>query len=477
MVTENQDKQLVSLLRSARAVPHASAREKAVSAMAAAADLRNSAGALGQTCWQRLKLKRVLIAAAVGIVLVAPALWLTSHRGPSAALANMARAMAKVQSAHFTGVSLDSETGNYVPIECWVKGPTKLRLRTDGLEDEIHDGESRVVINFSTTPTIVRISSESMPDPAMAVGLSYLNLFRGEIALERMDMDNAQITSEEVTLPDGRAATVVEAVAGEERNVFTIAADTDLLISWESYHNGILRHKVRQIEYNIEIPDSVFAAKIPQGAIVVDRRVPASSAPEQPGRVPPAQAASAEEPILIGVTSGSCGSAFHTRLHFKVISGPATIVYLPNKNAYRVQGEVRVWGLGVDRVVKNTDFIAPAPPDMTVEQWREQQAEFARELARLMPPPEVQAQREAKRKELVTAGAKGLGTTGGMYSISGLSFEVLNNQMISVWYLPSRGEFYVMGKALVHRGDFSRIVEDGWVKVPGPPPELPEEAN
>ncbi len=427
----------------------------------------------------RLHLRRRLVLTTVIVVagvLAGLALWQSPGRRGDAALAAMVRAMTNVKSAHFIGEQLDLSTENYVPVECWVKGPTKLRFRTGEIEDEIHDGQKKVVINLRTDPPIVRISSEDMPDPGMAVGLrgaglSYLNLFRGEIALERMDMHDAQITSKEVTLPDGRAALVVEAVIREHCNIFTIAADTDLIISWERYDDGRLRHRIHQVEYDIEIPDSVFVAEIPEGAIVVDRRLAASTTPEQSGKV---SQVTLDEPVPICTLDGGyCGSPFHTRLNFKIISGPTTITYLPRENVYRVQGEARVRGLGVDKVVKNADFLAPEPPDVTVEQWHEQETRRRREAAR-MPPSEVKAWREAMGKELTAAGAKGLGSTGGMYSTGGISFEVLNNQMVEIWYLPSRNEFYVMGKVMVHRGNFSRIVEDGWVKVPGPAPKLPE---
>jgi outer membrane lipoprotein-sorting protein len=469
MTNKWNDKELSALLAASQPPLKPSLTDKALAEMTEAVRTRRTSSALTEK-------KKILAAAAVLALVAGLMFWLLPRRGLDSALANMARAMAQVQSAHCIGVSLDYDTGKYLPIECWVKGPTKMRLLTKGKEDEIHNGQTKTVINLQSTPTIVHISSEYGPDPAMGVGATYLNLFLGDIAKERTEGSGGQISSEKVTLPDGRPGFVVKSIKGEWRDIYTIAADTDLLVSWERYLKEKLTDRIERVEYNTRIPDSLFAAEIPKGAIIVNWPASPSSKPPKLPRTATTQFGTTEDiDMFQGSGRGSSfSSIFHTKLHFESTTDtPLSIVYRPTKNAYRVQGEVRVQGLGLDRIVKNSEFTAPEPPDVTYEKWKEQEAERARESARLNPSPEVLAWRKAKGRELAASGAKGFGMTCA-FSTGGYYFETLEPHRIEVWYSPSRKAFYVMGKAHVSGHGLDQIVEDDWIKAPSPPSELPE---
>jgi len=61
-----------------------------------------------------------------------------------------------------------------------------------------------------------------------------------------------------------------------------------------------------------------------------------------------------------------CGSSYHPRLRFEVLSeNGAEIFYVPHRNAYRILGKVRVLGMGLEKVVVNGEVRAPGPPE-----WR-----------------------------------------------------------------------------------------------------------
>jgi hypothetical protein len=130
-------------------------------------------------------------------------------------------------------------------------------------------------------------------------------------------------------------------------------------------------------------------------------------------------------------------------------------------------------------VVEDAEYVAPSPPDVTVAQWRAEEARQNAEMERHMPTPEMRAKWDAKARELKAMGAKHLCQCGGdccpagnLYG--GRTFEALDHD-VDLWYSPERGEYYVMGKARVHGWGTDQVVEDDWIKVPGPAPKLPKE--
>ncbi|UCC68785.1 MAG: hypothetical protein JSV79_02300, partial [Armatimonadota bacterium] len=143
MTSERHDKELADLLKAARALPGAGARHKAVSAMATAAGSRR---------WSSISWRRPVLAAAFVVVLVASGLWLLPKRH-TVALADVARAMASVQSAHFV-----VWTGQQPVGEVWVKGPEKCLIRAEGgLDVAADDGQRTISLERRGGPQLLAI--------------------------------------------------------------------------------------------------------------------------------------------------------------------------------------------------------------------------------------------------------------------------------------------------------------------------------
>jgi hypothetical protein len=289
-------------------------------------------------------------------------------------------------------------------------------------------------------------------------------------------------------LPGGRSVVVVDLTAGDQMTRMTVDEATDLVLRIEYYRGDALVGAIEQIEYNVDIPEEVFRAPIPEGAIVVDTTAQRQASPEQLARYADwlAKAKQLQGAVVVSQVDpgshGDCGTPFHHDLGFETLdNGGMILVYLPQRNSYRVFGRAMMhqgWP-GPGRVVENTEVVAPTRPDITVEQWQAEEARSRVEEERHMPTPEMRARWDAKAEELVAIGARHLvmcdmswpaGNRNG-----GCAFEGLNDRYVDIWYMPARGEYYVMGKARIYndRG-FDQTVEDGWIKVPGPPPELPD---
>ena len=190
--------------------------------------------------------------------------------------------------------------------------------------------------------------------------------------------------------------------------------------------------------------------------------------------------ASGKADLICRIPMGtSCGSAFHEGLRF-VDLGPSamTVFYLPERNAYRVFGKALVYEPEgtFKQVVEDGEVAMSLPPDHSSEEVRKQ--ETSPEL-----PADVKASREAKDRELRSAGAKqcsNFGGRGGMCGSpyhAGIIFENLGPYGMALYYLPDRNAYYVMGKARVYNmsGKGSKqVVEDGEIAAPGPPQNLAE---
>lgn len=410
--------------------------------------------------------------------------------------------MANVTSVHFVGSALDHKTGQRQSVEGWVKG-RKFRMVTKGSEEVVDDGERLVTVS-TTDDFIAALISPSGKYVALSEGTTYLDLFRGVLLEPGMEA----VRWDTVRLPDGRQAKKAILISpgspGLAKGVLIVDADTDLLLGLEKYdRDGRLVDKIERVEYDVEIPDSVFRIKIPKNAVVSDTTAPPSQASAEnwkrvqaavkrlgaKGAVvfwsasPGAQAA--------GGTSG--GGMFHPGLLLHPLDNNGTIMLYTPWNTYVVFGKVLIEdkkGRLPRRVVENEEFAAPGPPVRTIERMK---AEDARELADIkkhMPSPEVLARWDAKGKELAAAGAKLLVQSGGhcwpvgnvnRFGIAngGCDFEAQRQEgtgEIRIWYSPVRKEYYIMGKVRIHNDKgFDKTVEDGWIKVPGPPPKLPED--
>ena len=252
-------------------------------------------------------------------------------------------------------------------------------------------------------------------------------------------------------------------------------AETELLAQWEVYDlDGQLLQRLEKIEYDLDIPDSVFALAIPAGAVVTDlstadlrdlaaRRKATMEALDQSG-----QAWNTGR-----IRAGECGTEFHAGLRFRVLSPDGIgVYYFPNRNTYFIVGRALVMQRegGFRRVVEDAEVAAPRPPDHSTEAVR-------RKHAGPPLPADLKAEREAKAQELRAAGAElcskfgGRGMCGTPYH-AGINFESMDDHGMELFYLPDRNVYYVIGKARVHNmagPGSTQEIEDAEIAAPGPP--------
>jgi hypothetical protein len=446
------------LRKAAPAAPRVGWEQRAAEAMAQTAP-RSHTGR--RVAWWKLAPVGIVIA-----MLLPAAIWWLPRRG-GFALARVVRATAHVRSAHYVGWELGG-SGAREPKEAWIE-PKRVRMTEGEVIDDYLD-ESRFV-EIRTEDGQTRVTIDPLPDDvAKLLGESggYLQwLLWRQAAQEALDRRGETLADwERQRLPDGRRVVVADFTAGDRITRLTVDERTDLIMWVQSYRAGGLIGEIGPIEYNVDIPEEIFHYSIPEGAIVVDNTTEAASLLAK-GITPPD-----EELILTSPRTrrGSCGSPFHTRLRFwPVGEGVTGISYVPSRNSYRVVGKVRITGDGLDVTVENREYVLPFPPDVTVEEYQAEEARRNAEALRHMPPPEVERWREAERKELAAAGAQSLGMCDGWLAVGGYHFDMLNDRMIEVWYLRSTNAFYVMGKAHLTGHGTDQVVEDGWVKVSGPP--------
>lgn len=416
-------------------------------------------------------------------VLAGVALWLLPRRG-GFALADVAEAMARVRSAHFVGWDPGHpSSGGRDRREGWVERRRARSVEGDVI-DEFFDETRFVEIrreNGAVYATIRPVPAELAK--LLQDEMGYLKAFLWpQAAQEALERRGETVTKwERQRLSDGRVVVVVDLTAGDRMTRMTVDEATDLILRIEDYRGDTLVGAIEKIEYNVEIPEEVFQVAIPKGAIVVDTSSLSPASADQRSKYAGwlATAKQIEGAVILSQfgpgseSHGSCGTPFHHDLTFGVIdNGGMILVYLPDRNAYRVFGRALVHEGNSQRVVDNAEFAPATPPDVTVKQWKAEEARRDAEEKRRQPPPEVRAQWDAKAKELRAAGAKHLWFGGRGWPRVDLAFEPVTERFIDVWYSPARNEYYVMGKARVYdRRGFDQTVEDGWIKVPGPAPK------
>jgi hypothetical protein len=456
-------------------------KARALEAVARCRPVRTRLQPRGLAVSRRLVLTTAIVFAGV---LGGLALWQVPGRRGDAALAAVAEAMAHVRSAHFVGWDPHhGPSGGRDRIEGWFEPRRACETEGKGAFQIVTHLEENRAVEIRSENGITEVTINPLP-PELADSLKQrqgflraLPLMWPQAAEDELQRAGARVTrSERTRLHDGRSALVVDLTAGQRTRRLTVDEATNLVTRVQEYRGGALQGAIEKIEYNVDIPAKVFEVSVPKGAFVVDNLTSPPEEPAAEGKVP-APAKPTEQYQILSATKGSAGASctgpFHAHLRFEVVSDDeVTIAYIPKTNAYRVTGEVRVLGMGLNMVVKNAEIIAPRPPDVTPEQYEVERARQLREALRRMPPPEVRRQWAAKAEELKAAGAQDLGEAGRMFETSGFVFHSLNNRVIHIWYLRSRNAFYVMGKARVGGPGVDQVVEDGWVKVSGPPLEL-----
>ncbi len=153
-------------------------------------------------------MRRALSASAFAVFLLAIGLGLFPRWKMDSALANVARAMARVKSMHVVGWKLRG-SGERQRIEIWAKQGEKLRYEY-GDETVVDDGRkllSLIARNGSVSVTINRPKAF----PGLGQGMSYLDLFMGEQLVKQLT-DRGELGvagTRAVELPDGRRAVLI----------------------------------------------------------------------------------------------------------------------------------------------------------------------------------------------------------------------------------------------------------------------------
>ena len=339
-------------------------------AMAAAASARESR----LTAARVFTVRRALFAL-TALLLVAAGIIFFPRR-QNTALADVSRAMARVRSVHFVGWETDSAHGRST-MEGWIVGDSKLRYREEGeawLDDYGDDGKIVVEVNtYSRNPYATIRASDN--DERWPMELS-LSLFRGHNVLEdaRNPLHPSKITSRKATLPDGRKAVIYQIGWSTGEATLTVDAETDLIWKIETlkhFDSREVREAIDRIEYNVEIPDSIFRPSIPRGLRVLDLTKPLS-----PDIARRRQAEMKRLQIDPGVhitwhipggQRSSCGAIYRKGYMFEVAGpGEIMIAYVPALDVYRVIGTVRAFSLDgrYSRYAQDEDVRLPGKPNL-----------------------------------------------------------------------------------------------------------------
>ncbi len=425
-----------------------------------------------------MTMKRAVLASVFVITLITAGVLLYPRQKHNVALADVAQAMANVQSAHLVGWTLDRATGKQLQMEAWVKGTSKLRFLQEGSSDlEVADnGEMTITLrNYNGVLTAWIEAPKHVP--GFKNGMPYLDMFIGGEGLTSM-LETSAFMAESVAsgrLSNGGAATIITLRHMEGgKAVLVVDADSNLLTEWKIYdRNGSPVKGVDSIEYNIEIPDSTFTITIPKGTPVIDYLTP-----ESPEIVAAHKAeqeklkAEGWEP-LSNFPHGMCGTPYHEGLNFQSLDNNGlALFYSRGRNVYHVVGRALVLmipGDGSFQVVENAEVPAPGKPA-----YRRLEDFLAAKVN-----PRV----EAAEKELRSAGGElvlkisdGGGSCGSLYH-SKLRFQVLRNDGCVIVYFPERNTYAVFGKVRVFGMGLDQVVEDGEIKAPGPPEPQEEQPD
>lgn len=419
---------------------------------------------------RRAMMMRRTAMAVVFVALVAGvAVWRLPERRDGVALADVARAMAGVTSAHFVGWQLDPATGGKHRVEGWVEGASKLRLTQEGASDlDVADNGERTVTLRNYNGVFTAWVEPPRRAPGFKSGMPYLEMLVGGEGLTSMLEAEAYMV-ESVTvgsLPDGNSARVITLRHMDGgKAVLMVDARSDLVARWETYdQESRLIAEAERFEYNLDIPDSTFEITIPQRAPVIDGLTPASPDMAAAHKAEEAKLSAAGwEPLSNFDGIGMCGTPYHQHLRFQALDRNGfALFYRRDRNVYYVVGRALVFLLGgaFSQVVEEAEVQAPGPPHLWVAPFRD-----------------VRTKADEVWEELECAGGKPVlkvdqggngGSCGSPYH-SKLHFEVLRDDGCVIAYMPDRNVYRVFGKVRVFGMGLDEVVENGEIEAPAPP--------
>lgn len=304
--------------------------------------------------------KKGLLAAGFAIALLAVALTMFPRPHKAFALANVARAMESVRSVHFSGW----HTGNKgrIRFDGWQRGG-RYSWSSENQREVADNGTTCTIINNHPFCPYVTIEDshaarESMQDDYM--GLTLVNRYLS-------DNSGARVESRRDAASDGRPVVVTKISWPDGAAVITTDAKTDLLVRYERYDRGELITLTDRYDYNVPIPKSTFSASIPKGIPVVDMVTPPTEEQIERHKLQEKQLKSVRTFgwVVTHENAGEHAAKYHPRFHFIVVGrqeDETTIVYLPDKNLYRVCGQAILYdrnGSEPARLVRDEDVKLP----------------------------------------------------------------------------------------------------------------------
>ena len=311
-------------------------------------------------------MKRSLMAVGLLAVLVAVGIGLLPGLKSGVALAQVARAMGSVKTAHLVAQVSNKyiNSGAPYPVELWVKLPSQFRFRNRD-QEVAEDGQKSVTMWTRSGVTTATIAAPRGLRGGVSGAGDVLALFdfRALAKAKNLDVSSGQA----VVLSDGRPATRYQAPDG--RLVITVDNATGRVEALEgstSWSHEVVEH----IDYDQDIPDSVFELEIPKNAVVMDLlHPPAFSAKVEYARRAKAaelEASGAWE-LGSGLNGPGCGgSPLHPGMNFQRLDyGWSALFYFPQRNSYYVVGR---WVItdekteGFSLALQDAEFTAPRPP-------------------------------------------------------------------------------------------------------------------
>ena len=322
-------------------------------------------------------MRRVYLASAIAVLMLAAGLWLFPRQTESTALADMAIAMTRVSTVHFMGFAVDSN-GNRRSLEGWVKGGNRLRIRIDGTKDIADDGTRLIAVDLDHLPKVtIRVSGAW---PGLAQGMTYLDLFNEPGALRSaMAGNGAEVISTSKVILDGGREGVATELGGDGGAIMRIVTDagTNLLVKSETYSaSGEVVESIQRVEYDVPVADSAFRMSIPKNLPVVDLFGPRVDAVTGGYNAELARLnadPNATKLLTIsrsGHGRSSSGTWFHPDFQFEVLGrDPVAVYYLADRNIYRILGEARAFNWRehwYSQPVENGDIRLPGEPRIEV---------------------------------------------------------------------------------------------------------------
>lgn len=320
-------------------------------------------------------MRRLCFAGVFALTMIGTGFWLLPNHRSNFALADMAEAMAKVSTVHFTGYALD-DNGNRHDLEGWVKGATKIRIKVEGKQDIADDGSRLTAVEWGDLRKVTIRNSGNLP--GLAKGMTYLDLFDRPGALgSAIEANGAEVINDEKVTVNGKTyrATELQGDSGTKMRILTDTG-TNLLVRSETYdRSGKLVESIERVEYNIPVSDSVFKMSVPKDLPVIhmwsEHRSDRFLGRKEEFRRPEYDMNAAC--LLQAGRAGPqyhtyCMHDFHPGVRFEVWGQDFVAVhYLSDRNVYRIVGKGRAIdpkdGWRSD-IVEDGDIRVPGEPQI-----------------------------------------------------------------------------------------------------------------